>query len=114
MAQGFARALAGDRVAAWSAGSRPADRIHPRAVELMAERGIDLSSQSPKGLSELPEVEAWDTVVTLGCGDDCPAIPSRQRIDWDLPNPRDMADPEFRAVRDEIDRRVRQLLARIA
>jgi len=114
MAEGFARSLGGGRVAAASAGSRPAARVHPAAVRLMAERGIDLGGSVPRGLDALAAGSTWDAVVTMGCGDACPAIPARRRIDWDLPDPRDLPDDAFRAVRDEIERRVKILLAESA
>ena len=114
MAEGFARARAADGVAVWSAGSRPAQRVHPKAVRLMAEVGIDLTPHSPTGLDDLPQGEAWDLLVTLGCDDACPHLPARRRVDWDLPDPKEMDDPDFRRVRDEIADRVARLMARVA
>jgi protein-tyrosine-phosphatase len=111
MAEGFARALGAGRLAAHSAGSRPSGQVNPTAVRLMAERGIDISGQASKGLGELPPGAAWDCVVTMGCGDACPALPARHRLDWDLPDPIGMEDAPFRRVRDEIERLVRGLLA---
>jgi protein-tyrosine-phosphatase len=110
MAAGFARARAAGRAEVWSAGSRPAAAVHPAAVRLMAERGIDLSAGRPRGLAELPEV-TWDCLVTMGCGDACPHLPARRRLDWELPDPKGMDDARFREVRDEIGRRVEALLA---
>jgi len=110
IAEGFARALAGTRVAVHSAGSRPSGRVHPGALRFMAEKGIDLSSHASKGLTDLPRGVVWDYVVTMGCGDECPYLPARQRLDWDLPDPKDMGDTEFRAVRDRIEQLVRELL----
>ena len=109
MAEAFVRSLAGEHTAAWSAGSRPAEHIHPTAVQLMKERGIDLAGHRPRGLDDLPQV-TWDRVVTMGCGDACPSLPTRGRLDWDLPDPKGMDDEGFRAVRDEIGRRVERLL----
>ena len=77
----------------------------------MAERGIDISGQASKGLGDLPPGVAWDFVVTMGCGDACPALPARHRLSLDLPDPIGMEDPPFRRVRDEIERRVSGLLA---
>ena len=113
MAEGFARARGGGRLAAWSAGSRPGARVHPVAVRLMAEVGIDLSGLSPKGLDEIPQVETWDYVITMGCGDACPHLPARLRLDWNLPDPKAMGDGEFRGVRDEIERRIAGLIAEL-
>ena len=109
MAEGFARSLAGAGWTVASAGSRPAGRIHPRAVASMKEAGIDLTAQHSKGLDEIPST-TWDAVVTMGCGDACSHVPACQRLDWDLPDPKDLSDEEFRRVRDEIRRRVVSLI----
>jgi arsenate reductase len=111
MAEGFARTLGRGRVAAFSAGSRPAGTIHPRAIRFMQERGIDLATQRSKGLDELPGV-AWHTIVTMGCGDACPHLPAAHRLDWELPDPKNLADDDFRAVRDRIEGLVAELIAR--
>jgi protein-tyrosine-phosphatase len=110
MAEGFARALAGGRVEAHSAGSRPAGYVHPQAIRLMAERGIDISGQDSKGITELPAGVTWDYVVTMGCGDACPFLPARHRLDWDLPDPVALPEAEFRSVRDRIERLVTELV----
>ena len=110
MAEGFARALGADRVAAWSAGSRPSGKINPRAVAFMKERGIDLSAQKSKELTDLPAGVEWRIIVTMGCGDACPHLPARRRLDWELPDPTGMGDDEFRSVRDRIEGLVRELL----
>ena len=101
MAEGFAHALGQGRLAAFSAGSRPSGRVNTRAIHFMHEQGIDLSVQRSKGLDDLP-AGPWDTVVTMGCGDACPHLPARQRRDWDLPDPKQLDDDGFRAVRDRI------------
>jgi protein-tyrosine-phosphatase len=113
MAEGFARALAGSRVNAWSAGSKPSGQVNPRAIQFMREKGIDLTVQRSKGLDELPAGVTWDHIVTMGCGDACPFLPARQRSDWDLPDPKHLPDDRFRAVRDRIEASVRALLDRI-
>lgn len=113
MAEGFARALGGDRVEPWSAGSKPSGDVSPRAVRAMAERGIALEGQRSKGLSELPAGE-WEWIVTMGCGDACPSLPARHRADWDLPDPKPLDDDGFRAVRDRIEAGVRDLLGSLA
>jgi protein-tyrosine-phosphatase len=110
MAEGFARALGRERVAAFSAGSRPSGRVNPRAVEFMQERRVDLAGQRSKGLADLPDVK-WDYIVTMGCGDACPALPAAHRLDWDLPDPGHLPDDGFRAVRDRIEALVAGLLA---
>lgn len=110
MAEGFARRLGGDRVAAFSAGSRPSGVINPRAIQFMAEKQIDLTSQSSHGLDALPPVH-WDYIVTMGCGDACPTLPATHRLDWELPDPKHLPDDEFRAVRDRIESLVAGVLA---
>ena len=110
MAEGFARTLGRGRVTAFSAGSHPSGRIHPRAVRFMKEKGIDLTVQHSKGLEDLPAVR-WDYIVTMGCGDACPTLPALHRLDWDLPDPKPLGDAGFRAVRDRIEALVADLLA---
>ena len=109
MAEGFARELARGRITATSAGSRPSGEVDARAVRFMAEKGVDLSSQHSKGLDDLPALH-WDYVVTMGCGDACPHLPARNRLDWDLPDPKHLDDDGFRAVRDRIELLVRELI----
>jgi arsenate reductase len=97
------------RVRVRSAGSEPADAINPAVVEAMSEIGIDLSAEVPKRLTDEAVREA-DAVVTMGCGDACPIYPGKRYLDWDLPDPLGKSVDEVRAIRDEIDRRVRRLL----
>jgi len=111
MAEAFARALGTGRVAAWSAGSQPSDRVNARAIAFMKERSIDLDIQRSKGLDDLPPDVTWDFVVTMGCGDACPYVPVKTRLDWNLPDPKDLSDEEFRRVRDAIEARVTKLVA---
>jgi len=104
----FERAAEG-RHRALSAGTTPADRVHPEVVEVMREVGIELADREPKPLTrEL--AEQADVVVTMGCGDECPYIPGRRYLDWDLEDPKGLPLDEVRATRDDIDRRVRQLV----
>lgn len=109
MAEGFARALGGDRVRVASAGSKPSGAVNPKAVRFMKEKGIDLGAHASKGLDTIPAGE-WDYVITMGCGDACPWVPAKHREDWDLPDPKNMSDDDFRAVRDRIEAAVRELL----
>lgn len=111
MAEGFARSLAGKDVFSASAGSRPSGHVDERAIRFMAEKGVDLRSQTSKGFGDLPSDMAWDTIVTMGCGDACPALPARRRIEWDLPDPKTLDDAGFRGVRDRIEQLVRSVLA---
>ena len=104
----FERAAAG-RHRALSAGTTPAERVHPEVVEAMRELGIDVSGNAPRLLTrEL--AEQADVVVTMGCGDECPYIPGRRYLDWDLEDPKGRPLDEVRATRDDIDRRVRELV----
>jgi protein-tyrosine-phosphatase len=109
MAEGFARSLGHASVTAFSAGSRPSGQVNPRAIEFMRERRIDLTAQRSKGLDDLPAVR-WDYVVTMGCGDACPHLPARNRLDWNLPDPKHMDDDGFRAVRERIETLVHELI----
>jgi protein-tyrosine-phosphatase len=110
MAEAFAERLGAGRVEVRSAGSRPAARVNPRAIALMAERGYDLSGHAARSLSMFAG-QTFDRVVSMGSGDACPWVPAAQRVDWALPDPKSLPDDEFRAVRDDIERRVRRLLA---
>jgi arsenate reductase len=107
----FARA-AGDRHEARSAGSAPADRVHPEVVDAMRELGIDLASRVPHGLDE-DDVRWTDVVVTMGCGDACPVLPGKRYVDWDLPDPAGRPLEQVRAVRDEIAGRVEALVSEL-
>jgi protein-tyrosine-phosphatase len=113
MAEAFARMQGGAAVEALSAGSKPSGRINPKAVRFMGELGYDLSAHASKSLADVTGDGGgeFDAVVTMGCGDDCPWVPAKRREDWALPDPRDMDDDGYRAVRDEIGARVRALLA---
>lgn len=108
MAEAFAHLHGGTGVDASSAGSRPSGRINPKAIRFMSELGYDLSTHGSKSLDEMEG--DFDAVITMGCGDECPWIPAKRREDWGLPDPRDMDDDGYRAVRDDIGRRVKALL----
>jgi arsenate reductase len=112
MALGYFARLAGDRAVAYSGGSEPADQVNPAAVQVMAEVGIDITSQQPKRWTQ-EMVEEADVVVSMGCGDACPFIPGRRYEDWVLPDPAGKPIDEVRPVRDEIERRVRRLLTEL-
>jgi arsenate reductase len=109
----FERAAAG-RHSAESAGSvaDPDGRVHPEVVEVMRELGVDLSGRRPQRLTRAL-AERADVVVTMGCGDACPYIPGKRYVDWDLPDPKGRPLEEVRALRDEIDRRVSDLLGEL-
>src|SRR5437763_7842251 len=108
----FERAATG-RHQADSAGTRPAERVHPEVLAVMSELGIDLSEARPR-LLERKLAEQADVVVTMGCGDECPYIPGKRYLDWDLPDPKGRPLDEVRRTRDEIARRVQELVAELA
>src|SRR6478609_2620454 len=112
MAAGYLRALAGDRVDVLSAGSLPADRVNPVAVEAMAEVGIDIVGEEPKILTT-DAVRASDVVITMGCGDVCPVFPGKRYEDWTLDDPAGLPLEEVRPIRDDIRRRVAHLLTEL-
>jgi arsenate reductase len=105
----FDREAAG-RHSSLSAGTTPADRVHPEVIEVMREIGLDLSDERPQILTRELSEQA-DVVVTMGCGDECPYIPGKRYIEWDLPDPKGRPLDEVRAIRDDIARRVTALLA---
>jgi arsenate reductase (thioredoxin) len=107
----FARAGDG-RHEARSAGTTPADQVHPEVVEAMGEMGIDLGGRVPRRLGR-EDAEWADVVVTMGCGDECPYIPGKRYLDWDLPDPKGRPPEEVRGIRDEIERRVTRLIAEL-
>ena len=109
MAAGLLAKHARGRVSVRSAGSDPSDRLNPAVVEAMREVGVDLSSELPKPLRD-EAVRAADVVVTMGCGDACPVYPGKRYEDWALEDPAGRGLADVRAIRDEIDRRVRHLL----
>jgi arsenate reductase len=101
---------AAGRHTALSAGSTPSEHVHPEVVEVMAELGIDLSGRRPQLLTRELSEQA-DIVVTMGCGDECPYIPDKRYIEWDLPDPKGRPLDEVRTIRDDIARRIDSLLA---
>jgi arsenate reductase len=112
MAEAFARIHGAGHIEAGSAGSRPSGTINPRAIESMRELGYDLTKHSSKGLDALAGHE-FNVAVTMGCGDECPLVHAKQRIAWNIPDPKSMPPEQFREVRDLIERQVKELLKRI-
>ena len=112
MAAGLLDHHARGRVHVRSAGSAPADTINPAVVAAMAELGLDLSKEFPKPLTD-DVVRAADVVITMGCGDACPVYPGKRYLDWQLDDPAGKPVEQVRPIRDEIDRRVRELLAEL-
>ncbi len=111
MAQAFANLLGGAGVEAFSAGSNPSGIINPKAVAAMKELGYDLNVHHSKSLKEVEPFAPFDAVVTMGCGDACPWMPAKRFIDWQIPDPRDMNEEDFRNIRDLLKEKVKALLA---
>ena len=110
MSQAFAKIYGAGNVEAFSAGSKPSGVINPKAIAAMKELGYDLSSHNSKSLEEVKADAPFDAVVTMGCGDACPWMPAKQFIDWQIPDPRNMNEEDFRKVRDMIGQKVKELL----
>jgi arsenate reductase (thioredoxin) len=107
----FERASEG-RHTAESAGTTPGEQVHPEVVEVMRELGIELGDRTPRRLDR-ENAQRADVVITMGCGDECPYIPGKRYVDWDLQDPKGLDVDEVRAIRDDIERRVRQLVAEL-
>lgn len=112
MALGFFTHLAGDQAVAWSGGSEPGREINPAAIEVMAEAGIDITGEYPKPWTD-EIVQAADVVITMGCGDACPVFPGKRYENWNLPDPAGQSADATRPIRDDIEHRVRHLLAEL-
>lgn len=112
MAAGWLRHLSSDRVEVLSGGSEPAEQVNPAAVEVMAEIGIDITGKTPQRWTDAT-LAATDVVVTMGCGDTCPVIPGKRYLDWELTDPAGKQVEDVRPIRDDIGRRVRQLMTEL-
>lgn len=112
MSQALFERAADGRHTALSAGTTPADRVHPEVVQAMAELDIDLRARAPQLLTQ-GLAERADIVITMGCGDECPFIPGKRYLNWDLPDPKGRPLEEVRSTRDEIGRRVDQLISEL-
>jgi protein-tyrosine-phosphatase len=110
MSQAFAKIIGGNKVEAYSAGSAPSGKINPKAVAAMKELGYDLTRHHSKSLKEVEQYAPFDAVVTMGCGDACPWMPAKKFIDWQIEDPKNMNEADFRKVRDSIARNVRSLI----
>jgi arsenate reductase (thioredoxin) len=110
MAEAFAHMHGAGRVEAHSAGSRPSGRVNPKAVEAMRELGYDLTQHGSKSLADIPAIE-YDAVVAMGCDDEgCPLVRAKRREEWNIPDPKEMPSGQFREVRDQIEKKVKELL----
>ncbi len=109
MAEAFAHIHGGERVEAYSSGSRPSGRVNPKAVEAMKELGYDLTTHQSKGLDQF-NGQPFDAAVRMGCGDECPLVLAKQRVDWQIPDPKEMSPEQFREVRNLIESKVKELL----
>ena len=112
MAEAFARRDGGGRIVASSAGSRPRGQVDSQAMTVMQEQGLDLRRHSSKGLSQLPQ-QVWDVVVSMGCGEECAAIPAKQHVAWQIPDPARQPLEVYRQVRDVIEQAVGTLLEQL-
>jgi protein-tyrosine-phosphatase len=110
MAVAFARIHGAGKIEAFSAGSHPSGRINPKAIEAMKELGYDLTTHRSKGLQDFNGTEI-EVAVTMGCGDECPLVRAKQRVEWKIPDPRDMTPEQFQDVRNLIETKVKELLA---
>ena len=113
MAEAFGHIYAPEGAEIFSAGSKPSGKVNPKAVEALRELGYDMSSHKSKGLADLPTDE-FDVAVTMGCGDSCPTLKAKKRIDWQIPDPKLLSAEDYRQVRDLIGRMVRALLVECA
>ena len=109
MAEAFAKIHGVGKVEAFSSGSKPSGKVNPRAVQFMAELGYDLTKHESKSLESFNGTEVA-VAVTMGCGDYCPLVQAAQRVDWNIPDPKDLPDDEFRKVRDSIEAKVKELI----
>ncbi|HXS36993.1 MAG TPA: arsenate reductase ArsC [Flavipsychrobacter sp.] len=109
MAQAFANIYGEGKVMAYSAGSKPSGKVNEKAIAAMKELGYDLTTHQSKSLDDLPDV-VFDYAVTMGCGDACPLVRAKNRVDWEIPDPRDMDEAAFREIRDMIGDKVKELL----
>ena len=113
MSQAFAIIHGGKEIEAYSAGSKPGGRVNPRAIAAMKEIGYDLSKHTSKSLEDVKQFAPFDAVVTMGCGDACPWMPSKQFIDWQIPDPKNMEPADFNKVRDLISEKVKALIEKL-
>ncbi len=112
MAEAFAKIHGQGMVSAYSAGSRPSGKINPKAIEAMKMLGYDLGTHSSKSADDFRNTKL-DYVITMGCGDECPFLPTKHREDWDIPDPKNLPMNEFISIRNLIEQKVKELLRKI-
>jgi len=112
MAEGFANAFGQGRLEVYSGGSSPSSQIDPVVIEVMKEKGIDLSGKRPKGLNDLPSIE-MDYLITMGCEETCPAVLAKKIVEWQIPDPKGKPIDFFREVRNTIENKVKALFEEI-
>jgi len=112
IAEAFARIHGKGELEIYSAGSRPSGKVNPKAIKSMREVGYDLAKHDSKSLAEIPAVE-YDFVVTMGCGDECPYVRAKHREDWNVQDPKNLPPDQFRKIRDEIGKKVKDFLLRV-
>lgn len=112
MAEAFAKIHGKGKIEAYSSGSKPSGKINPKAIAAMKEVGYDLTKHDSKSLDQIPQIK-FDYAITMGCGDECPLVLAEHRDDWKLEDPKNMNPLQFNKVRDEIERRVKDLIEKI-
>ena len=113
MASAFAQSLAGDELEVLNAGSEPAGKVHPDMVTAMHEKGIDMGFRNPRTIDEVISYDTPEIIITMGCAEQCPMVPGARKMDWDLPDPAGNSIEFMRDVRDEIEKRVQNLISEI-
>ena len=111
MASAFAQSLAGNKLEVFNAGSEPAAKVHPDMVTVMHEKGIDMGFRRPRMIDDVISHDRPEIIITMGCAEQCPLVPGAQKMDWDLPDPAGKSIKFMRAVRDEIEKRVQNLIS---
>lgn len=112
MAEGFAEFYGTDKIEAFSAGSNPSREVDQTAIEVMKEKGIDISDQKSKGFNDLP-YKSFDFVIAMGCGDVCPFVPAKERIEWEIEDPKGKPKEKFREARDKIEEKIKEFLNKL-